>query len=90
MAFDLTKFLTQVLGGMGIAGLEVEAQGKLAEIKQKYPDVGAQVDALHAWLTERLAGVTDVAKMANTLKGIATDIVTGAAGIDPKAWQGSV
>jgi len=90
VAFDLLKFLTMVLGGFGIAGLEAEAQKQLEKIKADYPDVSDQVSALESWLTDKLAGTTDVAKMTATIRGIAMDIVNGTAGIDPQAWQGSV
>jgi hypothetical protein len=88
--FDLTTFLVKILGGAGIAGIEQSVIGKLTELTTAFPDLRDRTEALARWLGEVLAPTMDVAAMRDTLWGIASDIVHGTAGSDPKAWTGSV
>ena len=91
MAFDLLKFFSTIFGGLNIPGIQEKAIAWLRAEGAEYPDLQARTDALAAWLTTTLAEASpelDPATMANTIKGIASDIVHGTAGVDPGAWQG--
>jgi len=92
-SFDLLSFFTRLLGGLNISGLEAQAVSWLKEQGAKYPDLAERTDALAIWLQTTIAEATPglaPEAIANTAKGIATDIVNGTAGVDPDAWQGGV
>jgi hypothetical protein len=88
MSFNLLQFLSMFLGGLKIDGIEQAAVTWLKEKGANYPDLSSRADALAAWLHTTIAESTselDPSKMAFTLRGIAADVVSGAAGVDHKA-----
>lgn len=88
MSFNLLGFLTAFLGGLDIPHVERNAVGWLETKGAEYPDLKERADALAAWLGTTISEAApelDPASMANTLKGIAADVVHGAAGVDPQA-----
>lgn len=92
MGFDLLKFLTGMLGGLDVGAISTLANEWLLEKGKEYPDLKGRTDALAAYLGETLAETTptlDPAQLANTIKGIAADIVGGTAGVDPDSWGGA-
>jgi hypothetical protein len=91
MAFDLLSFLSTVFGGLNLPGIQDKVVAWLKEEGEEYPDLQEKADALAAWLATTLAEIApelDPATLMNTIEGIATDIVRGASGVDPDAWQG--
>lgn len=89
--FDLLSFLTRVLGGFGIPGIEETVLNWLHEKGDDYPDLRERTDALAIWLETTLAESApnlEPETMRNTLKGIAADVIYGNAGVDPKSWMG--
>ena len=88
MPFALNDFFVKLLSGWGIA---VDAALAEAErIKGQFPDLAPRIDAFEAWLREKAGPALDPVKMAGTLRGVATDIMSGVSGVDPGAWRGSV
>lgn len=91
MGFDLLSFLTLILGGLNVQGLDQKIAAWLAAEGVKYPDLRDRADALAAWISQTLQASIpnlDPVAMKDTLWGIASDIVHGTAGVDPGAWQG--
>ena len=91
MAFDLFSFLSKLLSGLAVGGLDARVLDWLNQKGQEYPDLKDRTDALAAFITQVVTEATpelDPATMANTIKGIAADIVHGQAGVDPASWQG--
>lgn len=91
MGFDILTFLTKILGGLDVPGLDQKAAAWLTDKGAEYPDIKDRADALAAFLSDtltELAPELDPAKMRNTLIGIARDVVSGAAGVDHDAWRG--
>ena len=86
--FDFLTFLSTWLAGIKLD--QAAIQKKLDELAVQYPDAAERAKALATWLEQLLAPVTDVAALRNTLQGIAQDIVSGKAGVDPNAGAGSV
>jgi truncated hemoglobin YjbI len=87
MKFDLLAFLTNVLGGFDVPGIEEKAVAWLKEKGAEYPDLRERADAFASYLSATLAEVDlDPSTMKDTLWGIASDVVHGTAGVDPKAW----
>lgn len=88
MSFNILGFLTGFLSGLDIPHIESSAVAWLETKGAEYPDLKDRTDAFAAWLQTTIAEAApelDPATMANTLKGIAEDIVHGAAGVDPQA-----
>ena len=85
MAFTINDLLAKILSGWGLDLSKVLAQAEA--VKAKYPDLTDRINAFEAWLS---AQVPDSVSVANTIKGIAADIISGASGVDPKAWRASV
>ena len=86
--FDILTFLKGFLSGLNVPGIEERAVSWLEENGEKYPDLKERTDALASWLTATLVEASpelDPERMANTIKGIAADVVSGAAGVDPEA-----
>jgi hypothetical protein len=93
MNFDLLAFLKTVLGGLNVNDIETRVLAWLKDAEAKYPDLRDRVDALVAWLTSTLAEVIPalvLTSMKDTIWGIASDIIHGTAGVDPKSWEGGV
>lgn len=93
MGFDILTFLTKILGGLDVPGLDAKAAAWLTEKGAEYPDIKDRADALAAYLHDtltQLAPELDPDKMRNTILGIARDIVSGDTGVDPGAWHGGV
>jgi len=91
MGFDLLKFLSNVLGGINTTEIGGEITAWLRDKGAEYPDLQDRTDALEAWILKTLSETApelDQATMANTVKGIAKDIVIGTAGVDPGAFHG--
>lgn len=89
--FSLSSFLTMFLGGLDIPDISDQAAAWLKEKGAEYPDIKDRADALAVWLQQTIAEANpelEPEKMANTLKGIAQDIVSGTAGVDPGAHHG--
>jgi len=91
VGFDLFAFLTTILGGINVNEIGTELTTWLNTKGKEYPDLQSRTDALATWLQKTLGEIApelDPATMANTIKGIAADIVHGTAGVDPGAFHG--
>lgn len=91
MGFELLSFLGMFLGGLNIPDIENRAVEWLKQKGAEYPDLSTRADALAAWLSQTIAEAQpglDPVSMANTLRGVAQDIVNGASGVDPGAHHG--
>ena len=89
MGFDLLEFVAGMLGGLNLDDISAKASAWLREKGAEYPDIKDRTDALEAYLKGTLIESTpnlDPARLANTIKGIASDIVNGTAGVDPDSW----
>jgi hypothetical protein len=85
---NLLSFLTKVLGGLDIPGIEEKAVSWLKEKGVEYPDLRERADAFASWLSATISEAElDPATMKDTLWGIASDVVHGTAGVDPEAWS---
>lgn len=93
MGFDLLSFLSSLLGGIDVGSLEARGQTWLEEHVADYPDLDTAKEALSAFLTAELQAAKpelDAAKIKDTIYGVASDIIRGSAGVDPKASHGMV
>ena len=90
MAFTIDGFLTGILKGFGVEGLTQQVVDFLKGVKGEYPDTTVQIDKLTEFLVSQLSPYYDVANMTNTLRGIATDIISGTTGVNDDAWMTSV
>lgn len=91
--FDLFKFIEGLLSGLAVEGLQGRVLDWLNTKAEQYPDLKDRIKALSDFIAQTITEASpelDPATMAATIKGIATDIVNGATGVDPKAYQGSV
>ena len=90
--FNILAFLQSFLGGLDVPDIELKAVQWLQAKGQEYPDLEDRTDALADFLKSTIAEAQsglDPATMANTLKGIAADVVNGNAGIDREAGGGA-
>ncbi len=90
--FNILEFLKAFLGGLEVPDIENKAVEWLETKGEEYPDLQERTAALSDWLKVTIAEAQpnlDPAAMANTLKGIAADIVNGNAGIDREAGGGA-
>jgi hypothetical protein len=88
MAFVIGDVLAKILTGWGLNLAAVLAEAE--RIKAQFPDLAARIEALEAWLRTQVSPNLDPATIANTIRGIAADIVSGMSGVDSDAWRGSV
>jgi hypothetical protein len=89
---DLLTIITSLLGGLNVTDAGGKAAAWLNEFGAGYPDVRSRTDAMTAWLMGVVAEAKpelDPQKLRDTLWGVASDIVNGAAGIDPGAHHGA-
>lgn len=87
--FDALSWLEHVMAVLDVPAIQGKINAWLAA--NDYPDLTQRAAALTAWLTQTLAEADkelDPATMKATIEGIAKDLVSGAAGVDPKSWQG--
>lgn len=92
MSFNILSFLQAFLGGLDVPDIELKAVEWLETKGQQYPDLEERTKELAEFLKTTIAEAhpaLDPAAMANTLKGIAADVVNGNAGIDREAGGGA-
>jgi hypothetical protein len=88
VAFSVSEVLAKILQGW-----HLNLEAVLAEadrIKAQYPDLTDRINAFEDWLIAQVKPHLDPAKIANTLRGVAADIMSGMSGVDHDAWRGSV
>jgi len=89
--FELATFLTRMLGGLDVPGIQEQVVTWLKEKGAEYPDLKDRTDALASFIAGTIvsAGAAmDPLTMSATIKGIAEDIVNGTNGVNYDNWGG--
>jgi hypothetical protein len=88
MSYRISDTLEKIANGLGIARDNLQAAAD--RFATEYPDAESREKALVAWIHANADTALDPLHLANTIIGIAKDIIAGQGGTDPKAFAGNV